>query len=109
MIFGDRFENCAQLRDIPLTIFNLINQMSPDILIDELEDLIESPARSNDAQLLVEHQKRVADGIDDRTRERGGVWNGGEGASVFFVLVYCELSASLSNEGNTARIFFKSP
>src|SRR5579864_1098848 len=63
MIFGDRFENCAQLRDIPLTAFNLINQMSPDIPVDELEDLIESPACSNDAQLLIEHQKRVADGI----------------------------------------------
>jgi hypothetical protein len=49
VIFSDRFEDCAKLRNIPLTTFNLINQMSPDILIDELEDLIETPARSNDA------------------------------------------------------------
>jgi hypothetical protein len=31
--------------------------MSPDILIDELEGLIESPACGNDEQLLVEHQR----------------------------------------------------
>src|ERR1035437_6960525 len=78
MIFSDRFENCAKLRDIPLTIVNLINQMPPDILIDELEGLIEGPARGDDAQIVIEHQKRVANGIDDGVRECGCVWNEGE-------------------------------
>ena len=62
MIFGDRFQNCAQLRDIPLTVVNLVNQMSADISIDEMEDLKEGPACGNDAQVLIEHKKGIANG-----------------------------------------------
>ena len=58
MILGDRFQKGAQLRDIPLTIVNLINQMPADILIGELEGLVKGSTRGDDAQVLVEHQKR---------------------------------------------------
>src|SRR5664279_2363425 len=78
VIPGDRFENRAKLRDIPLTVFNLVDRKTRHILICELEELIEGPARGDDAQLLVEHEKGVADRIDDRAREGNGVWNGGE-------------------------------
>ena len=105
MILGDRFQNCAKLRDIPLTIVDLVNQMTADILIDEMEGLIEGPARGDDAQVVVEHQKRIANGIDDGMRERGCVWNSTNVHSTDRTA--CELSASLSNEGNTARIFVK--
>ena len=32
MIFSDRFQNCAELRDIPLTIVDLINQTDREYL-----------------------------------------------------------------------------
>src|ERR1035437_6744845 len=79
MIFSDLFQNCAKLRDIPLTIVNLINQTIADIFIDEMKCLIEGAARGDDAQVVIEHQKRVANGIDDGVREGGRVWNSGEG------------------------------
>src|SRR3989337_2604272 len=78
MILGDRFQDCTQLGDIPLTVVNLVNQMPPDSLTGELEYLIESPARGDDAQVVVEHQQRVTNGIDDGVRECGSVWNDGE-------------------------------
>jgi len=36
---------------------------------------MEGSARSDDAQVLVEHQKRVANGIYDGVRERDSVGN----------------------------------
>jgi len=78
MIISYRFQNCAKLRDIPLAIVNFINQMPADILIKEMEDLKEGRARGNDTQVVVEHQKRVANSIDDGMRERRCVWNSSE-------------------------------
>src|ERR1700692_4283589 len=62
MILGNRFQNCAKHRDIPLTFVNLINQMSTDISVNEAEDLKEGPARGNDAQVFIEHKKGIANG-----------------------------------------------
>jgi hypothetical protein len=78
MILGDRFEKGTKLRDIPLTIVNLVNQMPADIFIGELEGLLEGSARSNDAQILIKHQKRIANGTDDSVRERDCIWNDSE-------------------------------
>jgi len=65
-----------------LTIVNLINQTIADIFIDEMECLIEGPARGDNAQVVVEHQKRVANRIDDGVRKRGRVWNDGKWRSL---------------------------
>src|SRR5450830_1400613 len=75
MVLGNRFQKGAKLRDIPLTIVNFINQMPANILIGELEGLVKGSARGDDAQVLVEHQKRVANRINDSVRERDSVWN----------------------------------
>ena len=41
-----------------------------DILIKEMEDLKEGPARGDDTQVVVEHKKRAANSIDDGVRAR---------------------------------------
>ena len=65
--------NRPELGDIPLAVVYLIDQVVADILIGEVERLKERPACGDDAKLVIEHQKWVADGIDDGMRERGRV------------------------------------
>ena len=75
MTFNTLFQNCAKLSNIPLTLVNLINQPTADILIDELESLQEGAARGQDTQVVVEHQKRIANRIDNSVRESRWVRN----------------------------------
>src|SRR6185437_2015040 len=70
LILSDCLQQFAKLWDIPLTIFDLIEQLAANILPGELEGLIKRAARGHDALIRIEHQKRVAHGINDRVRER---------------------------------------
>jgi hypothetical protein len=70
--------------------------------------LKEGPARGNDTQVVVEHQKRIANRIDDGVRQRSRIRNG----CVWDMFRHYRnrhsgLSASISSEANTARIFIK--
>ena len=49
--------------------------MAANILIDEMKGLVEGSARGDDAQVLIEHKDRVANGIDDGICERKFVLN----------------------------------
>jgi hypothetical protein len=57
-----------------LSAVNLIKQVAADIVAHKPEGLIERPARGDDAQVMVEHDQRVTDGIDDGMRERKSVF-----------------------------------
>src|ERR1700688_3413214 len=77
VIRRDRFQQLTKLWYVPMTVFDLIKQMATNILTGELKDLIEGAARSGDALIPVEHQERVANGINNRMRERqrDPLWN----------------------------------
>ena len=51
-------------------MFDFIKQMATDVATVSLEGLIERSARSDYVLMLIEDQKRVANGIDDGMRER---------------------------------------
>jgi len=59
-----------KLGDIPLAISQPIYRTTLNILTIQLERLMESAVCSDDAQVLIENQERIADRIYDRLRER---------------------------------------
>ena len=69
----DLFQHGLQLRQIPLAAVDFPEQAPDHVLTHEPEGLIEGAAGGDDAQILVEHQERVANGIDDGMRERDAI------------------------------------
>ena len=58
-----------------MAAIDLIKKMAKNILTDELKGLIKGTARGDDAQVLVKHQKRIANRINDSVRERNSIFN----------------------------------
>ena len=67
---------------VPLPAVDLIKQVTADFVTDELKGIVKGAARGDDAEAVVEHRRRIADGIDDGIRERD---------SVFYVDEWCLL------------------
>src|SRR6185312_417421 len=66
MLWNDLLEQLAQRRDVPLAAAQLVEQAAFDLVGRHFEGEIERPARGDDAHLAVEHDERLADGVDDR-------------------------------------------
>ena len=77
LILRDRLQKIAQLGDIPLAAVDIEQHLAAEILTGELEGLVERPAGGGDALILVEHEERIAHGINDgmRKRERDSIRN----------------------------------
>src|SRR5690348_13703332 len=66
MLRNDLLEQLTQARDVPLAAAQLVEQTAFDLVGRHLEGEIERPAGGDDAQLAVEHDERLAHGVDDR-------------------------------------------
>ena len=78
-VFGyDLLEQHAKLRNVPLAIAQCVEQPALGILGADLETGIEGPARSDHAKSFVEHQHRLADGVDDAMSKRACIRDVGE-------------------------------
>src|SRR5471032_1048347 len=53
-----------------MTAVDFEKQFVTDIFTSETKCLVKRAARSSDALILIEHQERVTNGIDDGVRER---------------------------------------
>src|SRR5665213_1378399 len=65
-IFCDRIEQLPQLGNIPLAAVDIEKNLAAKIVTGELKGLIKGAAGGDDALILVEHQERIAHGVDDR-------------------------------------------
>src|SRR5579862_1796968 len=75
---GYRLQQLAQLRDVPLAAVDFIEQAPANILGDKPKGFVEGSACGNDTQIMIKHDQRVADGIDDGMRERNSVFDANE-------------------------------
>ena len=74
----DFFQQRAELRDVPLSVAQRIKQPALGVLGADLEDRIERPVRRDHAQILVQHENRLAHGVDNALGERQRVRDDGE-------------------------------
>ena len=58
-----------------MTAVDLIEQVAADLVAIQPKGIVEGAARSNDAQIVVEHHERIANSIDDGMRERDSVFH----------------------------------
>jgi hypothetical protein len=70
MLRGDVGQQRAQFRDVPLAIAQRVHRQTLHLLTLHPECQVERAVRGDDAQLLVEHQQGLADGVDDRLGKR---------------------------------------
>jgi hypothetical protein len=70
MLRGDVGQQRAQFRDVPLAIAQRVHGKTLHVLTLHPECQIERAVCGDDAQILVEHQQGLADGVDDRLGER---------------------------------------
>ena len=59
------FEDCPEFRDVPLPVAQLEEQPALRLPGGHRESAIKRAARSNHAQVQIEHEKRLAYGVDD--------------------------------------------
>ena len=74
----DFFQEQPKLWNVPLSVAQLVKTPALGVLRADLEDRIERAAGGYHAQVLVEHQNRLADGIDNGLGERTRIFDVGE-------------------------------
>ena len=63
------FQKQTKSWNIPLTITQRVKRPPLSVVAADFECVIEGAARGEHAEILVEHQERFANGIDDRLRK----------------------------------------
>ena len=60
------FQKQPEFRDVPKTVFQIVDFMPLRRRSRHFERSIEGAARNNDSQILIEHEERFADRVHDR-------------------------------------------
>src|SRR6202022_4274472 len=68
----------TKLRNIPLTVSEVIQKFALRVVGIDFERQIERSARGNDTKLLIEHNERVSNRVDDSVRKCPGIMDLGE-------------------------------
>src|SRR3989338_8310980 len=69
-VLGDHlFEKCAQSRNIPLPITEIVEHFLTRILMREVKFFIERSACDNDAQVFIKDDQWLVNGVYNRLRE----------------------------------------
>ena len=69
-LFGENFsQQHAKLRNIPLTVSQVIQELALGMVGLDLEFQIERLARSNDTKILIENDQRLSNRIHDGVRK----------------------------------------
>ena len=76
------FQERLELRDVPLAFAQVVQEPPLGVLTIDLELEVKGPARRYDAELAVEHDQRLIDGIHDGLRQSAHVLNSEEGLNV---------------------------
>jgi hypothetical protein len=78
----DFFQESLELCDIPLTLAQVVQQPPLGALTIDPERQIKGSARGYDAEMAIEHDQRLGDGIHDGLRQRAYVLNSQKGLDV---------------------------
>ena len=68
----------TKLRNIPLTVSEVIQELALSGIGIDFERQIERSARGNDTKILIEHNERFSNRVDDRMRKYPGILDRGE-------------------------------
>src|SRR5258706_14877485 len=63
----------TKLRNIPLTVSEVIQEFALRVVGIDFERQIEGSARGNDTKILIEHNERFSNRVDDNVRKRPGI------------------------------------
>src|ERR1700686_5473371 len=68
----------TKLRNIPLTVSEVIQEFALRVVGIDFERQIERSARGNDTKILIEHNERFSNRVDDSVRKCPGILDLGE-------------------------------
>ena len=63
----------TKLRNIPLTVSEVIQEFALSVVGIDFERQIEGSARGNDTKILIEHNERFSNRVDDSVRKYPGI------------------------------------
>ncbi len=69
----DFLQQQSQIGDVPFAIAQRVDEAALNVLFGDLERQIEGAACRDDAEVFVEDQEGLANGVDDRLRERASI------------------------------------
>src|ERR1700722_13286930 len=78
LLWNDFSKQQTKPRNIPLTVPEVIQELALGIVGTNFEGQIERSARGHDPKILIEHDKRFSNRVDDRARKFPGVLDLGE-------------------------------
>jgi hypothetical protein len=78
LLGNDLAKQQTKLRNIPLTISEVIQGFALSVVGIDFERQIERSARSNDPKILIEHNERFSNCVDDSVRKYPGILDIGE-------------------------------
>jgi hypothetical protein len=78
LLGNDLAKQQTKLRNIPLTISEVIQEFALSVVGIDFERQIERSARSNDPKILIEHNERFSNRVDDSVRKYPGILDIGE-------------------------------
>src|ERR1700694_3994912 len=78
LLGNDFSKQQTKLRNIPLTVSEVIQEFALSVVGIDFERQIERSARSNDPKILIEHNERFSNRVDDGVRKYPGILDLGE-------------------------------
>src|SRR5260370_21464288 len=78
LLGNDFSKQQTKLRNIPLTVSELIQEFALSVVGIDFERQVERSARSNDPKILIEHNERFSNRVDDSVRKYPGILDLGE-------------------------------
>src|ERR1700738_4045743 len=73
LLGNDFSKQQTKLRNIPLTVSEVVQEFALSIVGIDFECQVEGSARSNDPKILIEHNERLSNRVDDRVRKCPGI------------------------------------
>src|SRR5258705_9914460 len=78
LLGNDFSKQQTKLRNIPLTVSEVIQEFTLSVVGIDFERQIERSARSNNPKILIEHNERFSNRVDDSVRKYPGILDLGE-------------------------------
>ena len=85
LLGNDFSKQQTELRNIPLAVSEIIQELALSIVGIDLECQIERSARGNDPQILIEDNERFSNRVDDSVRKYPGILDLGKLLSDMFL------------------------
>src|ERR1700686_4350775 len=78
LLGNDFSKQQTKLRNIPLTVSEVVQEFALRVVGIDFERQVERSARSNNPKILIEHDERFSNRVDDSVRKYPGILDLGE-------------------------------